>query len=283
MLWLLRGWYCILAAVLVDLKACPVCLDVRYDGGESGRLRMIVSAWLFVVNECICNEQRGRCFSFGLVLAMAGDLGRLSDALARFRDVFGKSRDALLMYGAEDAFVQFGPLVVAGRYILFPAVVTDRCGSRRARVWLGACSLPHMTVGFFAEGRGWLAGHSRAGRWCVSEPPSRSADPKVTTLVWSKVLLREVDVSRLILDANLELLESGYFDKPQAALIRFDDVEFRCFISGGVALDVYRHVQARLSMDSRGLHVSCCFRSCLNGLLIVRLMLICSLFVTGLR
>ena len=89
-----------------------------------------------------------------------------SDRLARFRRALDAPRSDLLFYGAEPAFVQFGPIVVRRRYVLMLAVVTNRDGSLRAIDRLvNSDGPPHLTVGRQPEGGGRVVElHSRSVR-----------------------------------------------------------------------------------------------------------------------
>ena len=85
-----------------------------------------------------------------LHVASCGFVGDdLVSAGRRFDEFLARPKCQSLSLGHEPTFVLFGPPYAAGRYVMLPAGVTDRLGSKRGVDWLEPCRLPHLTVGRF--------------------------------------------------------------------------------------------------------------------------------------
>ena len=180
----------------------------------------------------------------------------LQDRLASFRRVLAAPRSDLLRYGAEPAFVQFGPVVVRGEHVLLLAVVTDRDGSvRAADRLLESDGPPHITVGQRPEGGGWtVERHSARIDWQIAGAPTTC--PVRLSPSWSKEVAETLDMSALARRVDEEVL-GGQCGKPVQAEIYFQlEVEEdgstieRFVIVGGRALELYRELQGAFELQS---------------------------------
>ena len=175
-----------------------------------------------------------------------------SDRLARFRRALDAPRSDLLFYGAEPAFVQFGPLVVRRRYVMILVVVTNRDGSLRAIDRLvDSDGPPHLTVGCQPDGGGRVEElHSRSVRWDVAGRPRMH--PELQSPEWNRDTEFSLDMSVLARSIDADILGAAG-PGPVAADIYFEleDEESedcsqisRFVLVGGPALEIYRNVQA---------------------------------------
>ena len=175
--------------------------------------------------------------------------GVLGERLAAFRRALAASRCDLLGYGAEPAFVQFGPIVVRDRYVLLLAVVTNHDGSVRAvdRL-LEADGPPHVTVGGLADGGGRsVEQHSERVQWDIAPEPTIC--PIRGSPSWSRDTEESFDMSAVARRIDEEVLgaECG---GPVDAEIYFEleaeddgSTVQRFVLVGGRALELYRQVQ----------------------------------------
>ena len=168
-------------------------------------------------------------------------MSQRADLLSKYRAVLSAPRDDALRLGAEDCFVQFGPLVVSRHHVLLLGVVTDHGGTVRARDYLSEEVLPHFTLGAMKPGGGWVdESHSRSVSWCIAHDPR--ALPGLRTPSWSRQQRRSMDMSEKLAELSEDSMFREASTGPVAAQVRFEGRD-RFVIAGGPALEVYLSAQ----------------------------------------
>ena len=178
---------------------------------------------------------------------------RTSRLAWRYRNVASRALDGLLQHGFEDVAVRFGPPVASDRYLLLPAVVTNLRGDVRAADRLLSHYVPHMTLGHFEEGGGWVSISRGSTIWAIAEAPFMV--PGRSTPTWSHVVDHEVNVSELLRELSGSDLFEAASHGPLDAEVEF--LEDRFVLRGGAALRFYREVQRAVEDHGRSLMRSC--------------------------
>ena len=95
----------------------------------------------------------------------------LAAARDRFLRLLAQPRSYSFQFGWEPIFVQLGPPLAKGRYLLLPAIVCDAAGQRRGFDALEMPQVPHLTVGALKLGRGRTSGDGSSLQWEISGEP----------------------------------------------------------------------------------------------------------------
>ena len=160
----------------------------------------------------------------------------LVSAGRRFAELLSRSKCHSLSLGQEPTFVLFGPPYASGRYVLLPAGVTDRLGSKRGVDWLDPCRLPHLTVGRFEQGAGRVVGGGDALEWHVAFEPW----PTERGLTWSRETRHVVPIRRLVDRMARELVDARCFERPLPCVAYWDEDEYCWVLVDGPGVEVYR-------------------------------------------
>ena len=161
----------------------------------------------------------------------------LESAARRFLEALGRPKCPGFSLGYVETFVLFGPPYASGRFVMLPALVTDRYCSRRGMDCLEPRQTPHVTAGRFREGCGVDRGGGLALEWAVSSPPVWKEDRAI--LEWIRDTRFVVPIRKVVNDLAVELAVARCFERPLPCRVYLDEDEWCWVLADGAAVEVY--------------------------------------------
>ena len=181
----------------------------------------------------------------------------LESAARRFLEALGRPKCPGFSLGYAETFVLFGPPYASGRFVMLPALITDRHCSRRGMDLLEPRQTPHVTAGRFREGCGVEHGGGLALEWAVSSPPVWNDERG--SLEWIRDCRVRVPIRKVVNDLAVELARARCFERPLPCRAYLDEDECSWVLADGAAVEVYLAFREALVRHFRHLDVDYAF------------------------